>query len=299
MKIIIYGIVALQHIWKNNMKPTWIIENLVKEGSFLELSEAVKRAGYPLIEIKGDYNKSIFKDLNTLELSGIIGYRNKPVIFNGCIKMAKLVREDLNSYCRPVLYSNFEKFKCSSYYSHFGPYLFNDKYCLMSLREVVRQKFSIWGTYGKESLIFIRPDSGEKTFQAGLLDIMDLATLHESNKDCEHDLMMVSTPKNIKWEGRFIVSREKKIIAHSTYRFQGLVTKIPAVPEGATKFVKELFKVNYYPDSIFCYDICEDNDENFWLMELTSFSSAGLYASNKDNIVKEVSKIVLDDYNKI
>jgi len=217
--------------------------------------------------------------------------------------MCKLVRQDLGNHCQPVIYSNFEKYKCSSYYSHFGPYLFNDKYCLMSLKEIVRQKYDVWGHYGKDSVIFIRPDSGEKTFQAGILDIIDLAQLHDSNKDCENDLVLVSTPKNIRWEGRFVVSRYKEIIASSTYRFQGQVAIIPSVPKETTKFCEELLnKVEYYPDSVFCYDICQDNDGNCWLMELTSFSSAGLYATDKDKIVKRVSEIaeaeMLDKYKK-
>ena len=44
--------------------------------------------------------------------------------------------------------------------------------------------------------------------------------------------------------------------------------------------------------------ICEDNDGDFWLMELTSFSSAGLYATKKELIVKRVSEIALEDYEK-
>lgn len=264
----------------------WIVENFVKEPSFKELTAAIKELGYPLIEINGDYTRDM-----------VSGISDKCVILNGSIKMVKLVKEALGN-CYPVTYCTFEKYKCSEYYSHFGPYLFNDKYCLMSLRELVRQKYDVWGHYGKDSVLFIRPDSGEKTFQAGLLDIIDLARLHESNKDREHDLMLVSTPKTIKWEGRFVVSKDREIIASSTYRFQGNVTLIPSVPEETTKFCKKLLNtVNYYPDSVFCYDICLTNDNDPYLLELTSFSSAGLYACNKMEIVKRVSKIAEEDYN--
>lgn len=270
------------------MKAHWIVENFVKEPSFKELTAAIKKLGYPLTEINGDYTREM-----------ISGITNQCVILNGSIKMVKLVKEELTN-CYPVTYCTFEKYRCSSYYSHFGSYLFNDKYCLMSLRELVRQKYDVWGHYGKDSLVFIRPDSGEKTFQAGLLDIIDLAHLYESNKDCEHDLMLVSTPKNIKWEGRFIVSRDKGIIASSTYRFQGKVCLIPSVPEEATKFCKELLNtVTYYPDSVFCYDICQDNDGVCYLLELTSFSSAGLYATDKIAIVQKVSEIASRDFKSL
>lgn len=283
------------------MKVNWIIENFTKENSFKELSEAVEKLGYPLLKINSDYKKkdvSEFLKSYYSEVLDINIYQNACVIANGTIKMCKILKEELENWCAPVLYSDFSKYKCSSYYSHFGPYLFNDKYCLMSLKEIVRQKFDVWGHYGKDSVIFCRPDSGEKIFQAGVLDIIDLPQLYDANKDYEHDLMLVSTPKNIKWEGRFIVSKYKEIIAYSTYRFQGNVTIIPAVPEESKKFVKELLNVGYYPDSVFCFDVCQDSDDAYWLMELTSFSSAGLYASNKLDIVKRVSEIAWEDFEK-
>lgn len=267
-------------------KVTWVIENYAKEESFEHLIGAARNSQHTLIEINGDYTKTLVSSLKTPQC----------VICNGSIKMVKLLYDELIPYCWPIRYCNFESFKCSHYYSHFGSYLFNDKYCLMSLAELNRQKFNIWGNYGKDALIFIRPDSGEKTFQAGLLDIIDLHKLMDNNKEFQHDLMLISTPKNIRWEGRFIVSKYNEIISYSTYRIQGQVAKIPSVPPKSIDFVKELLKINYYPDSVFCYDVCEDNDGNFWLLELTSFSSAGLYASNKDRIIERVSEIALIDY---
>lgn len=113
-----------------------------------------------------------------------------------------------------------------------------------------------------------------------------------------NSLVLISTPKNIRWEGRFVVTREKEIIAHSTYRFQGQVTYIPSVPVGATKKCKEVINVGYHPDDIYCVDLAEDSDGEFHLLELTSFSSAGLYASDKKAVVSKVSERILKNYLK-
>jgi hypothetical protein len=269
------------------MKAHWIVENFVKEPSFKGLRESIEKFQYPFTPIEGDYRKEMLGELT-----------GKCVIVNGSIKMVKLLKQDLPPDCYPVSYCTFENYKCSAYYSHFGPYLFNDKYCIMSLKEVVRQKYDVWGHYGKDATVFIRPDSGEKTFQAGILDIIDLPALYDSNKDCEHDLVLVSTPKFITWEGRFVVSKFKEIIASSTYRFQGKVCLIPSVPVEATKFCQEVLNsVEYHPDSVFCLDICRDSDGNCWILELTSFSSAGLYSTDKDRIVQKVSEIAEREYS--
>ena len=218
------------------------------------------------------------------------------VIFAGSIELTEIIKKEL-PHCYPVAYCTKANYFCSKYYSYFGKLLFNDKYFLISLKELVRNKFFYWGVLGKEALIFIRPDSGQKPFQAQLLDLLDLDNFHSKNKDIEHELVLVSSPKNIQGEYRFIVTKYEEIIGHSTYRYQGQITKIPSVPTKALEFCKEVLKIKYFPDSVFVIDICEDNDENYWIMELNSFSSSGLYESNKENIVKRVTEIAKEEFS--
>ena len=71
--------------------------------------------GYPLTELNGDYTRDMVSDI-----------ANQCVILNGSIKMVKLVKDELTT-CYPVTYCTFANYKCSAYYSHFGPYLFNDR----------------------------------------------------------------------------------------------------------------------------------------------------------------------------
>ena len=72
---------------------------------------------------------------------------------------------------------------------------------------------------------------------------------------------------------------------------------IPSVPIEATKFCNKLLNsMDYIPDSVFCLDLCQDNDDECWLMELTSFSSAGLYVTDKEAIVNKVSQIALEEW---
>lgn len=271
------------------MEVTWVIENFTKEFSYIELADAVRKAGHPLIEIKGDYNRELLRPL----LDG----KNHCAIFNGSISMSKLAKQELLTCCAPVSFNNYTNFLCSKYYTYFGEHLFNDRYVMMSLREFRRQKFFIYGLFGREAMVFIRPDSGEKTFTAQLLDFQDVERFYQENALVMDELVVISTPKNIQWEGRLVVNRQKEIIAYSTYRMQGQKTLVPFVPPEALEKCKELLNVGYYPDDVFCIDLCQDNDKNVWLLELTSFSSAGLYACDKEKIVAAVSKAALESYN--
>ena len=272
----------------NVSKVNWIIENLVKEESFLELSKEAKKQGFNVQDIRGDFYKA-----------DISKYNNSCVIFNGSIEMVKLCREVLEPLGNcPISYSTFENYLCSKYYSHFSEYIFNDNYVIVPLVELKRRLYQFYGWFGKESLMFVRPDSGDKSFKAGLIDLQDFFGFYDQFEDNKHDLVVVSTPKNIVGEWRFVCTKYKEILAVSSYRYQGLITRIPSAPHKATKFCETVLDVGYYPDSVFCVDVCQDGDDNFWLMELTSFSSAGLYATNKEPIVRRVSEIALDDFTE-
>jgi hypothetical protein len=282
-------------IYRKNQKimnVTWVVENYSQDSSFKEMAEAVEKQGFSLIDIDGNYSVNRFGTLRR-------GHNKRCVISNGSISMIKTLQKDLGANCSPIAYSTFERYKCSAYYSHFGPYLFNNKYCLMSLSELVRQRFDVFGHYGKDATIFVRPDEGEKPWQAGLLDLTDLDKFYDDNKCYQHDLVLVSTPKKIAWEGRFVCSKYREIIASSTYKFQELVVSIPSVRKESIKFCEEVLKnMTYFPDSVFCLDICQSSEGEFRLLELTSFSSAGLYSCDKGAIVKRVSEIAIEDFNE-
>jgi len=262
----------------------WIVENFTHESSYDELIKEIKRQGMDLTLIKGGYQHS---DLDKFRVG------NPCVMFLGSIEMTETAKQQLPN-CFPVAYCTPENYLCSKYLTHFGKYLFNDRYAIVSLSEIQRQKFFFYGVFGKEALIFIRPDSGQKPFQAQLVDLLDLDRFIEKHN--KHDLAVVSSPKIIRGEWRYVVTKHQEIIAFSCYRYQGQITKIPSAPDGATALVKELLTVGYYPDSVFCIDICQDNDDNFWLLEINSFSSAGLYACKKEPIVKRVSEIAEEEW---
>jgi hypothetical protein len=272
-------------IAENNMSELpvhWIIENIVKEPSYLELSEAVARAGHPLLNLRGDFANEM-----------LAPYRNQCVVFNGSIQMCKLVYPILREQgCAPVLYSSWQNFRCSAWYPYVGDLLFNDDYVMVPFSEVNRRLHWFYGVFAKEAMIFIRPDSGDKTFKGGPVDRQDFARFYDQFESEREAMVIVSSPKNIRGEWRFVVTGEKEIVAQSSYRSQGVSTLVPSAPDGANKLCREILVrlEGRYPDNVFCIDIAEDGDGKFWLLELTSFSAAGLSACDKDAIVRAVSE---------
>lgn len=268
------------------MKTNWLIENITKEESFRDLAEAVEKQGYPLQNLNGSFAYSMISQ-----------YVNQPVIFNGSIEMCKLARDFLSVQKNfPIIYCTWENYLCSKYYPALSDFLFNDNYVMVPLKEVKKRLYFFYGIFGREAMIFIRPNDGDKSFKGALLDLKDFEKWYEPS--VENQLALVSTPKNIRGEWRFVCTKHKEILGYSLYRYQGLITRLPVAPPGAIELCHNILSVGYFPDSVFCVDIVEDNDGNYHLMELNSFSSAGLYACDKTHIVERVSEIALDDFKK-
>ena len=274
------------------MKARWIVENFTDSEDYRDLVRAIRDSGRDCFVI-GRHNHFDF------DASGYT--EPECIVVQGSIQMTKNIRGRLPQGCYPVAYNSWDKYLCSAFYPHFQKFLFNDRHEFTTVKKLKEDRFYFYQTYGKEALIFIRPDTGEKSFSGQLLDLQDFDRFWDNGIQCtalDTDAIIVSTPKTIVGEWRFVVTNRKEIVAQSTYQYQGKKTLIPSAPVGATELVKQVLEIGYYPDSVFCVDVCQDADGNFWLLELTSFSSAGLYATNKDAVVKAVSEIAEEEWQK-
>ena len=181
------------------------------------------------------------------------------------------------------VFATFGHYKCSEYYPKIQNLLFNNDYALVPLRDLARQKWLFYSLFGKDALIFVRPDSGAKDFPAEVVDIQNI------DQFCDEwssgGLALVSSPKTVFGEWRFVIC-DKRIVAVSSYRYQGLLTFVPSAPQGAYDLVQKVLDLGVEPDKMFCVDVVQDGSKNFWVMELTSFSSASLYACDPDKITQ-------------
>lgn len=278
------------------MRAKYIIENFTDSEDYREIINAVRNSGRECYAI----DKRNYFDFDP---SGYV--ENECIIVQGSIQMTKHIRNKLPNGCFPIAYNNWNNYLCTSYYPFYKEFLFNDNHIQLTVKELKENKFDIYGKFGREALIFVRPDSGEKSFSGQLLDLQDFDRMWTNSimsNALDSDIIFVSTPKKINGEWRFICSKfegKNEIISYSTYQYQGKRTVIPGAPQGAIDLCNRILEVNYIPDSVFCVDICESGDIGmFYLLELTSFSSAGLYASDKIKTVDKVSYIAEQEWMK-
>lgn len=232
-----------------------------------------------------------------LNYSYSIFIEEEPVLFYGSLNLAGRVRRN----CRwvPGLYCDLDKLKCSNYYTYLGKFLLNKDYSMMPLRELDRRMEELFDLYGTNDTIYIRPDKGIKEFTGQTLNFdsfeHQLNRISWSNTDAT-TMVVVSSPKNIKYEYRVVIV-DKKPVAASLYKNRGRFEKQEGCPTEILRFAEHIAET-YSPENAFVADICY-TDEGIFLVELNSFSCSGFYDANKLDIIRAIAECSLKDWGEL
>lgn len=217
-------------------------------------------------------------------------------IFIGTIGMGRYVRRNTNWV---GAWDDFDKFKCTNYFSHIGKYLINSDYTILSFYELLRRQDELFERYGDE--FFVRPDLGTKPFTGNIISKKhinsDLASLAHTEVDLEQ-LVIISSKKEIRGEWRFFIFGGIPKAA-SQYHKDGNLHIDPYVPSDINILAHEVAN-KYQPEAAYVLDIGL-TDDIIGVVELNSFSCSGMYACNKEDIVKgaiEALKKEMADFNE-
>jgi len=181
----------------------WLIEDFASDNKLQDLADEVTRQGMECETIKyepfqsGSFNK--FK-------------QDDCVIVQSSINLALQLQKEKKWI--PGAWLTADNYKCTTYYSYFGKYLFNDRYLILPRSEILRRlDWLFQEPFNTHDELFFRPDSGLKLFYAGLASHKDFNSFWKWVEEFTEptSLIVVSTPKNILGEWRFICADHKII----------------------------------------------------------------------------------------
>ncbi len=226
------------------------------------------------------------------------------VIVHGSLQLGRAVERKTKWI--PGVYCNLPKFECLYYYPRFDEHLLNAEYAMFPFGALWHRKEWIADHFSTEGCFFLRPSSGFKTFTG---HVVELANWYEELRDLSYridpeTLVVVSRPIEILKEWRLVVT--DRVIAHSQYkqghglvRLQGSdLLKVRETPQEVLDYAQRVLnEVKYRPDPIWTLDICETVD-GLKVLEVGSFSCAGLYACDPEPIIEEVNRLALADWDE-
>jgi len=220
---------------------------------------------------------------------------NTCVFFYGSLQMARRILREKK--WNPGAFLTLENYRCEIYYPHMENFLFNTPYKILPLDRVIASKKELEEQYGGgHGCLFIRPDSGFKTFTGKVFSTDTLESEFDQLMGfygfLKSTLALVSSPKNIKREYRMFVV-DDKVVAGSTYRRNRRSSISPDVPYEVYTFTRTvLAETTFRPDPAWVIDICEDEDGKLWVLEIGSISCCGIYGADAMAIVKALTELL-------
>ncbi len=192
----------------------------------------------------------------------------------------------------PGAWCNFYNMKCSTYYAHFGEHLLNSDYDMMPAGDL-RRRWDKFVTPGYPD-VFVRPDSGAKPFSGHVIKYGEehkiQALLHTVGPET---LIVVAPSKPITSEYRFVICN-KRVVAGCQY----LPIELPSYSTPSLRLARVIANHGWQPDLCYTVDIAE-HDHQMYLLEINSFSCAGLYQCDIGVVVQHASlaaKLEWNDY---
>ena len=249
---------------------TWVLQQNAQFTDMSKIEEIVISLGYNVVSLP--YN--IGKPVITPAIDGVaVAYGSH----NFCKRLAdkKIIVYDMNSSCTeyyPLLDSGD---------------LLNSDYVMVLFGDFIRRKNYFLDIFGGE--IFLRPNSGSKTFTGLTINsdnsTIEINTLMQCMNVPLDELVLVSSAKTIIEEYRFFICNEK-VVSQSYYDWDDKVKNV--IPPDCIQLAEKIANTPVQKDLCYSVDIAI-TEIGAKIVEMNSFSYAGLYECNIYNTFKAVA----------
>ena len=267
----------------------WIVDKYLIDTSYQkELLSQLENESFEIYQ--GDYIPFLKEDLFLPE-----EFKNNPVGIYGSFEF---VREYTKKYKNILSFGATDNFKCSTYLSYSNTDFFLNNTPFFTTFSLFEKNIEKWMSLFSNN-IFIRPDSGFKTFTGLPLNKnncdFELNSLKRLTGAQPETLILVSSGANIQSEYRLIVC-DKKVVGKSSYMINGKIKTDVSVPNEVLAYAKKyLEETEWTPDSCFVMDIARLKNGDFYIIEFNAFSHSDFYESNFAEIFDAASRYLYEE----
>jgi hypothetical protein len=271
------------------MRPVWLIETGVWQ------DDNVSRMIALLQGLGVTVHAEQYTYLGGTEFQVVVD--DRPVVFYGSLNTAEYLRVVRPNWA-PLIWFEKAAFSCRSYYAHWGEHLLQEHYGFYPLAEVPRLKSALYRTFGKEGVLFIRPDDNDKSFTGRLVPEDNFSRWYEeaqSNGPDPAALVVVSSPVRTEAEWRFVIA-DRRVVASSLYKWGGKLQLTDEHLQNATLFAEEVAASPWQPRAIYCVDVACSGAGRYRVVEIGGINSAGLYRCELLPVLQAMNTIAERDF---
>jgi hypothetical protein len=272
------------------MKVHWIVEKDYQD----KLVEAIKK----------DENSSGCSLLEYRPFVALDPKEYMPDVWKGpCISHTSL---NANKFlCKhpegcPMVYSNHDFLSCLYYYPRLHEFLLNRDYMILTHQQVIDG----WidkkdGEYSPNW--FIRPVGGFKEFTGKVIGSTEeyKKLISYYGDDLKPDsLVLVAPPQNI-WK-EFRVSVIDNVVS-SISQYRPTIANYDNIENGIREYANEVINTikTFEFDKAYILDIAVTDDWSIKLIEINSWSCAGMYELDLNRVVRDMNILCLKEWNEL
>ena len=282
------------------MKPKWFIETTIFEKNIQGLLDEITRQGMEYKTAEGAEERwgcPTYLDLFK---------KDDCVIYRGSLEFGGQVMREAPWI--PGVYRDLPKYDCTNYYPKFGDDLLNEEYIMIPWGDLRRRKDWLFEKVGNNGAVFIRPNAGNKIFSGKVVyeelwdKDLELLGFYDVPDD---ELCVVCYPMNVAEEMRWVVV-DNEIITGSMYSVSQKLLEEPVTltrESPAWRNAQRMLDgVEYSPERVWTFDTCftkgMDPMGEYYVLEVGCFSCAGLYGADPEIVVREVSRVALEEWKE-
>lgn len=220
-----------------------------------------------------------------------------PVVLHGSINMIRDFQKRRPRNWVPAGWMDESVLTCSHYYGRFYEFVLNYKHRMLSFKELGERKHDLFRLYGKEGLIFVRPNTNDKIFTGGLIsEPMFVPWYKQTANDVgPNERCVVAAPKRVDREWRLVMHRGR-VVAGSQYMADNYFIRSPDIPANVINFA-EIVATRWQPHPVWVLDICRVAPFGFlYVMEVGSVNCAGWYMADQRAIVAAINEAAIEEW---
>ena len=265
------------------MKLNWIIDVDIIGEEHINVPNQLRSFGYKVTTLSA-----------TKDFPKIISEMDTIYPFHGSFQELSKIKKSII----PATYGINQNILRSHYTSYIPNDWFLNKNSMMTTWGNLYKSTNFWFEYfGNE--LFIRPDSGNKTFTGQVITRKNFdeqkSILEQFSNIKPETIIWISNAKRIENEYRFWISN-KKIATCCEYSWEK-EKQLGIVPMIAMTFANKIANYEWQVDSIYVVDISIiDNYPS--IIEFNSFSCSGLYTCDSKELFKIVSEDIITEWNQ-
>tara|TARA_B100000700_G_scaffold331722_1_gene467557 strand:+ start:36840 stop:37688 length:849 start_codon:yes stop_codon:yes gene_type:complete len=260
------------------MKKKWIIDNFFNEKGYQEnITRQLNLCGLDVFV--SPYIRFIKEDFKLPERFIV----EEPVFAYGTIQF---IQDLTKKYKNIIAFYSDKEFNLTEYLPKMPLELFLNGDNVFTTFGLFKKQPEKYFSFFKNNKLFIRPNSGSKTFTGQVIQYNDfiekIDSLEKTSSINDNTLISVSKPYDIKSEYRFIVVGDK-VITGSQYLENGELKMDSLYPIEALNIAQKIADLpeENKPDPIaFVCDIAKLSNGDFKVVELNSFSCSDFYQSD-------------------